>query len=128
MLVLVLSLACGGEKWVPMEVVDRGAACLIATEADALGTVTVDSGECMSSSCDRDEQGSCTATLDGDTITVTSTFSWETATGKVACTDDCGLLSAECTVGPLAAGTYTLVHGSDQQTVTVPTEDDCGPT
>lgn len=127
MLVLVLSLACGGEKWEPMEVVDQGSTCLVATEADALGTVTVYSDECMSSSCDRNEQGSCTATLDGDTITVTSIFSWETATGNVDCTDDCGLLSADCTVGPLAAGSYTLVHGSDTETVTVPTEADCEP-
>ena len=63
--------------------------------------------------------------MDGTTITVTSAFDWETATGNVACTDDCGFLSASCEVGALAAGEYTLVHGTDSVTVTVPTTEDC---
>ena len=85
------------------------------------GTVEVYQGGCMSSSCDRNEVASCTATLDGTTITVTSSFSWETATSGVDCTDDCGFLIAECDLASaLDDGVYTLVHGSETTTISLP--------
>lgn len=122
----MLVLACGG-VWEQQERSNEGVACLEAPIADAQGTVYVVVTECLSSSCDRDEQGSCSASLDGDTITVTSGFTWETALSGVACNDDCNYPQADCTIGPLAAGTYTLVHGDQQESFTVPTTEDCEP-
>lgn len=125
---LVLALfACVFEQWEPVSQIDEGTSCLEAATADGTGTITVDADVCLSSSCDRNGTSSCEATLDGTTITVTSEFSWETATGiGVACTDDCGMLSAACDVGPLPEGTYTIVHGTETTTVTVPTTEECG--
>jgi hypothetical protein len=125
---LLLSLfACDVvEGWKPVSMVDEGASCLEAATADGTGTITVDAEVCLSSSCDREATGSCTATLDGTTITVTSEFAWEEATGPVACTDDCGMLATTCDVGPLPAGTYTIVHGAESVTVEVPTTEACG--
>lgn len=123
-LLVLASVGCGGEQWEARERTDSGDVCVQGQDGGT-ATVTVLLDECMSSSCDRAEQGTCSATLDGTTITVTSTFTWETATGNVECTDDCGMVTADCTVGPLAAGTYTVVLGSEQQTVTIP-NDDCG--
>lgn len=111
--------------WEPVTLMDEGTSCLEAALADSTGTVTVDPGICLSSSCDRNATGTCEATLDGATITIQSGFAWETATGPVGCTDDCGLLMATCDVGPLPAGTYTLVHGSETVTVDVPTTETC---
>ncbi|TNE87149.1 MAG: hypothetical protein EP330_19465 [Deltaproteobacteria bacterium] len=124
---LILLTACGttAETWEAESITDGGTPCLTA-QADGDGTITVDAGICLSSSCDRGETASCTAVLDGNTITVSSQFDWETATGNVDCTDDCGMLEATCTVGPLPAGEYTLVLGSGSETVTVPTEGSCG--
>lgn len=128
-LILLTTLFLAGcpvvEQWEAQSLTDEGTVC-VEGEADATATVTVDSNFCMSSSCDRNETGSCTATLDGSTINVTSSFSWETATGAVACTDDCGRLATTCEVGPLPAGEYTVVHGGDSETVTIPTTEACG--
>lgn len=127
-LILLLPLllsACPLESWSDETRTDVGTVC-VEGEADGTATVFVDSQECMSSSCSRNSTGTCAATLDGSTVTVTSTFTWEQATGGVPCTDDCGFLGTTCEVGPLPAGEYTIVHGSDTVTVTIPTEETCG--
>jgi len=107
-------------------VTDEGTVCL-TSDADEVGTIDVFASVCLSSSCSRSAVASCNAVLDGRVITVTAQFDWQEATGPVACTDDCGSLAAECTVGPLEAGTYTLQMGSTVQTVDVPTTEDCSP-
>ncbi len=104
---------------------DQGSVCLEAPTADSDGVITVDPNLCLSSSCDTLLSGTCSATLDGTTITVTSEFVVESQTGDVTCTDDCGLPTANCTVGPLPLGTYTLVHGAQSETIDVPTTDTC---
>ena len=124
---LVLLTACETSGWELVEVTDEGSVCLEAATADTDGTVTVTMDGCLSSSCDRNAEGTCEATLDGTTIEVHSAFSYETATGDVECTTDCGYLEAECTVGPLPAGTYTVVHGAGTETFEVPTEEACEP-
>lgn len=112
------------ETWEPVAQVDDGVVC-VEGDADANATVHVDAGVCLSSSCDRDATGSCTATLDGATITVTSEFTWETQTGDATCTADCGLLTTTCEVGPLPAGSYTIEHGTESRAVTIPSAEDC---
>lgn len=112
-------------EWVEETQSNEGTACLTG-EADGAGTITVNADVCLSSSCSRAAEGSCTATVDGTTITVTSEFSWEEATGDVACTDDCGSLSTTCTTDALPAGDYTVVHGSSSETISIPNSDPCG--
>ena len=106
---------------------NTGSVCLEAPVADGDGQITVDPNLCLSSSCDTLISATCTATLDGSTITVTSEFVVESQTGDVSCTDDCGLPMATCTVGPLASGTYTITHGDVIAEVTIPTTDTCDP-
>jgi hypothetical protein len=125
--IVALVAGCGLlETWTPVEIIDEGTVC-IEGAADAMATVQVFvPGECLSSSCDRNRVMACTATLDGSTITVSSEFTWETASGpNVACTDDCGMLITECTVGPLPAGAYTVVHGDETSNVDIPAEEPC---
>lgn len=104
---------------------NEGSVCLEAPVVDTDGVITVDPGLCLSSSCDTLVSGTCTATLDGTTITVSSEFVVESLSGEVTCTTDCGMPTATCTVGPLPAGTYTVVHGESSETVDVPTTDTC---
>ena len=130
---LTLTLGCEkpGERpnddWQATSQVDAGTTCVKAKSADSKGSVSVDGDLCLSSSCSRDIVGSCDATLDGNTITVTSQFDWEENVGQyVPCTYDCVTLVAECgEVGPLPAGTYTIVHGDESKEVVVPNDGGC---
>ena len=61
--------------------------------------------------------------MDGSIIRVTDDFRWETLTNPQACTDDCCAIEVRCAVGPLAAGDYTVRHGADEYTLTIPTDD-----
>ena len=69
MLMIVLT-GCG-PGWEAVSRTNTGGACLEAPSADAAGTVTVDAGVCLSSSCDRDAFASCSAVVDLDTNTIT---------------------------------------------------------
>jgi len=105
---------------------DRGDVCLEAPVAGEAATVTVVPDLCLNN-CTRSLEGSCEATLDGTTITVTSAFDWEVKT-RGSCNLICGFPGpAECgDVGPLAEGTYTVVHGEETFDIDVPTGDGCG--
>ena len=113
------------DEWEPVSFVDEGDACLAQQGTDVVVTVSVQ--ECLSSSCDRDLGGECAATVEGNTITLTSEIRWETAVTPEMCTDDCGLPSVTCTIPALADGTYTVVHGAQETTVVVPIADACDP-
>src|SRR5262245_51240662 len=96
------------DDWQPQSRIDVGTVCFEDRDTDV--AVRVDPQDCLSSSCSRAFQGTCTATLTGTTtITVTSDISWEQNQGEnVACTDDCGSTAVECTLPDLADGTYTV--------------------
>jgi hypothetical protein len=80
---------------------------------------------CLSSSCDRALPTSCEATLSDGVIALTSHGASE-STGETACTDDCGSLTATCTLPtPLEPGDYILNHGNDSAQVTVSTTQTC---
>jgi len=112
-------------QWEEVSYVDEGAVCLEADGADV--RVTVTAPDCLSSSCSRDLGGQCEATVDGSTITVTSTITWEQAVAgpNLACTDDCGLPQVSCTIpGGLDDGEYTVEIGGESTTVDYP-DDAC---
>lgn len=108
-------------QWEPVTFVDEGRVCLAEEGADL--RVTVEAPACLSSSCSRNIEGSCQATVEGSTISVTSDITWEQAVAgpNLACTDDCGLASTSCTIdGGLPAGTYTLDIGGEISTLALP--------
>jgi len=75
---------------------------------------------CLSSSCSENPQASCEVSVDGTTITLTSTASYlDTSTAGGACTDDCGQLQATCELPELTAGEYTVTHGDETFTLEV---------
>jgi hypothetical protein len=101
---------------------DEGIVCVVG-EGGGVAAVYVFSDDCLSSECTRAQTGACVATLDGDRILVESTFSWESKSGiPMACTDDCGDLTASCSVGPLEEGSYTLLHGGDELVISIPNQ------
>jgi hypothetical protein len=113
-----------GDDWQLQSYVDEGALCFEGTATEV--TVWVDPQLCLSSSCSRAFQGSCTATLADTTITVTSDISWEQNVGVgVDCTDDCGSTAVSCTLPPLADGTYTVLFGTEQVELVIPTTQPC---
>ncbi|MBX2802079.1 MAG: hypothetical protein KTR31_30640 [Myxococcales bacterium] len=116
----------GVSDWQPVSYVDEGEVCFSADGTDV--TVDVVAPDCLSSSCSRDLGGSCEAVVDGTDITLTSEVTWEQDAGTgIACTDDCGIPMVTCTIADLADGTYTVTHGTETLTLTVPVEDgdDC---
>lgn len=111
--------ACSGRDD-ETEHVDVGGAC-VSGEQGQPHDVAVDFGLCLSSSCDELVEASCTAMLEGTTITVEASATVRTKTGRnVACTADCNSATASCDTPPLAPGTYTLVYGDDSVELTVP--------
>ncbi len=101
---------------------DVGTAC-VAGLVDQANEVTVDFSVCQSSSCDEQVAASCTATLDGTTLTVEAHATIRSAKGQ-ACTSDCRSTNVQCTTPALSAGTYTLVYGAGRaQLVIGPSND-----
>ncbi len=89
------------------DVDNEGAACVSGEQ------VKVDFGTCLSSSCDTLEGASCMATLEGDTITVTSVGTVVSAGN--ACTNDCRFATTTCDVtgGDLTAATKISYAGQE---------------
>lgn len=78
---------------------------------------------CLSSSCSRDLEASCTVTRNGEAFAVTTAASYTDLTAQNrACTDDCHRLSAICETGPLPAGNYTFTYGGETLALTIPSE------
>lgn len=127
--------ACQG--WDHEHMQDDGAVCVLASAPSPDVTFTADpppqtlasdaavflrviANGCFSSSCTRDRVGHCDAMVQGSDIFLTSEFTWELKTGNVECTADCVLLSADCQVPALPAGTYTVHHGKTTRAFDVP--------
>ena len=131
-------LACSGEKWDPVSVEDEGDVCLYTGDFDVWSTVGEPPGEestftstdpitvhyvaeqCFSSSCSRNIEIACSASVDGSAIVIEGTGSWELATGNVECTADCGMGDTQCTIDPLAKGTNEVRFGSESVPLTIP--------
>jgi hypothetical protein len=108
-------LACNGET--ENTYTDVGQVCL-SGDPDAAHSVEIDFYVCMSSSCDSLVESSCEATLSGTELTITATATVASKGG--ACTADCQQLLVSCETDPLPAGTYDLIYGDQQGTLTVP--------
>ncbi|MEL6349099.1 MAG: hypothetical protein AAFV53_38700 [Myxococcota bacterium] len=138
-LVVMMALLAGCDSvfddWQPQERVDEGAACLVTNPDDPSAsqffdattpiTVLYDANICLSSSCDRNDDAAVDAAVEGGTIAISASASWEQNEGRnITCTDDCGFLGAEADLGVLAEGTYTVTFGGESLTLTIPGEQD----
>lgn len=84
--------------------------------------------ECLSSSCDTEREAFCELSREGETFIVSTHAAWRSNRNPlVGCTEDCGRLGATCQTPPLGAGTYTVRHGGNSVTFTVPSELDEAP-
>lgn len=123
--VLAVALACACARTRRYE--DLGRACL--GDADPWDTgaevsipggdatpVTAVLSECASGSTRWLDQ-TCTATVEGDRITVTTTGKTKTPRTITA---DCNTIAMPCGTVEIPAGDYTLVYGAAEQTFTVP--------
>ena len=111
---------------------DRGALCVLPDGANSnLHTcerLEFSAGEilrlqvhfdvCLSSTCDLDRRASCRANLEGSVIRVTAEGSYRRDGDD--CSEDCGALTATCSVGPLPAGDYELRYAEDSLALTLP--------
>lgn len=128
---LLLATGCRGEH---VELRDEGTLCLGSSDepprwhsTDAPVEAVREGGvlhvhvleACLSSSCDIDRRAECEVRQEGAVLTVRSRLRWTTGASR-GCTDDCGVLAAHCESPPLAAGTYTVRHGTSERTVEVP--------
>ena len=109
--------ACGTASVSSYE--NEGELCFRSTPAGQL-EVKVRFDTCLSSSCSREIETSCSISVAGGQIDVSSRGSVEHKGGT--CTDDCGELAARCLSEPLAAGVYQLRHGAASGEVTLPAE------
>lgn len=114
---LLLGLALGACAAGDEEHVDTGRACVLG-DPGQVHEVTVDFDLCLSSSCEEIVESSCTATLDGSTVTIEASATTR-SNNRRQCTLDCVSPLATCQTPPLAEGMYTLVYGEDQVPLTV---------
>jgi predicted small lipoprotein YifL len=88
---------------------EKGSSC-IDDDPEYGDLVLVDLELCLSSSCDGLD-ASCTATVDGDTVTVTVTGETRSRVGEgFACTNDCVNPILSCTIEGDLSGVTTLVY------------------
>lgn len=118
-LLVVFSVVAACGRWGDVSFADEGEVCFSQTLAAV--SVEVSAPDCLSSSCTRNVEASCSAAVEGTRIEITSDFSWEEK-DRGTCTLDCGSATAACSVGPLADGTYTVVHGEEEFQLVVPLE------
>ena len=136
----VLVVACGeAVTWENRTVDNVGSVCLYddAESADAsiqddgdatqsIGTeqaafVSFTAGDCLSSTCSRNAQTDCAVDLDGNTLSISGSATYEHKTGRdVACSADCGLMQASFDTPMLPAGTYTIEFGGKSDTLDIP--------
>lgn len=121
--IVSVALACGG-NWDTVSYTDEGDLCF--EQKGGSVTVVVAAPDCLSSSCSRDLDGSCTVSVEGKTILLTAEISWENKHGPLArCTEDCGTPSIDCDLGALAGGDYTVEYGEDEVPLAVPVDSLC---
>lgn len=102
-LLLSLLAACA-DPITTQTLTDEGTACV---DGD---TITVTFPGCLSSSCDTLTSATCTATLEGTTLTVHAEATIESQ-GK-ECTADCGFITASCDA-PATEGEVTLSYAGE---------------
>lgn len=130
-LALVPLAACGFAADDPIShyVENEGEVCLHSStqlastqmfEADARVVITYQSTTCLSSSCDLGRFAWCGVSGTGPSLAITSAAAWSSDSSPEACTDDCGLMNAQCMTVPLAEGAYAFTFGAETIALTVP--------
>jgi hypothetical protein len=99
--------------------IDTGTVC-VRSGADGALSVSILFPDCTSSSCDTVRERTCTVSQVGDKIIVHSRAIIDRESGS--CTTDCGIVTADCRSAPIDPGDFTIVHGSDSQSMTLPLE------
>jgi hypothetical protein len=74
--------------------------------------------EVVGGACDENRVFTCTASLSGSTLTVTSEYAFDQS--DETCTDMGALQTTTCTTDPLPAGDYTVVYGAADFPLTIP--------
>ena len=97
---------------------NEGTVCLSSDVSGVLHAQVV-APVCLSSSCDRLVGSRCRLRISGDRLEIESSFTIE-ATGARDCTDDCGYATAECSSEAALAGEFTVVHGAESESVSLP--------
>jgi hypothetical protein len=106
--------ACATET----EYADEGLACVSGEQGQA-HDVVIEFGVCMGG-CEELVEASCTATLEGTTLTVEATATIRSQ--GTYCTFECRKPIIECQTPSLAPGTYTLVYADDSVELAVPVD------
>lgn len=135
MILLFLLTACFGPAI--ESYIDQGTACLFAPDADSTAfwygdtipaqhyeedqpvVVSVDfEASCLHMDC-MEWWSTASIALDGDTLVITSDGETTDVAGS-SCNDDCGTLGATATSEHLTAGSYTVVFGTAEATLEIP--------
>lgn len=137
LVMFITSCGAGSDR---IEYQDEGRLCVYASEpapfdqspqdfvADAPVYVQVTHHGCLSSSCTADRESACTIDIQSDVFTVSSQGGYIEQPGDFAgCTDDCAILAGTCSTAALPAGTYTIRHGADTLTLTIPSSNQTPP-
>jgi hypothetical protein len=95
---------------------NEGAVCLSTSADQLLARVALD--ECLSASCDTRRMAECRLSLEGDTLRVESLLRYRSSGND--CTNDCGWLTADCSMPLPPIGTYRVEHGDHVGTLTLP--------
>jgi hypothetical protein len=93
--------------------------------ADEPFPVLLDLGLCLSSSCTEDFQADCEHIVDEDEITVSVQGSYgdRAFLEEGVCTEDCGVYVADCGEVVLPEGSYTITHGDQSHTFSIPSDE-----
>jgi hypothetical protein len=109
-----LFAACDDSKTTTIE--DTGAICLVQNDDSVSVTVQIEA--CLKGSCRSASDVECRAIAASGRITVTS-HAKITETTQQGCPDSCDPAVATCELVGVA-GDYTIVHGANQTSVTLP--------
>jgi hypothetical protein len=112
----------GRRTWTEVSYVDVGRVCI--TDGREGVEVRVEPPDCAYLYRTRDLSATCTATLDGTSLTVTSAISWTEGSGGGV--DMCVDAWATCALAELPPGSYVVHLGENEFELDFPAEA-CGP-
>lgn len=132
----VFVFGCAEDEPLTVKVRNQGAVCVAQNPVFLTGTdVSIEADEptqigvlirSCSSTCIEELETSCSYEYDASnsTISVTSQASWRPEAVDV-CNNACLVIDATCEGPTLPEGEYTVVHGENEQTLTVPSTYQC---
>ena len=132
---LLATAGCADEEPETYELKNEGAVCVTQNQDPAIQSVTLVADEptkvsvlfrSCSTTCIENLETSCTAEYDPgtSTIIVTSSASWQREDVD-SCNLACLVIETTCDGPTLPEGTYTILHGSSEEQITVPSTYRC---